>query len=214
MNAQKKENEPKMETKKIKITFIQEVLGTVAKNKTVYHDYIMKKAVDKGIEIPDDETETVEEMSEKAWTGFHSDENGIFLYDYLIKGNIKANIETLIMAGSLPKISAYKMYVDRVVFVYPRRIPFYDDDNVQKIVPDDVIERPLRCMTMQGPRVTLSKSDYVNVGSTLVFEITLLPNPKITWDAIEKALDYGKYYGIGQWRGSGGYGRFEWEFVK
>lgn len=75
------------------------------------------------------------------------------------------------------------------------------------------MERPLRVMTMQGPRTSLAKSEYLDIGSTTIFTIKILSSQKITWKIIEKAFDYGKFIGLGQWRGSGGYGRYTWKYV-
>ena len=202
-----------MEKKQFKITFITEMLGTVPKNKEIYNDFVIEKAKKKGIEIDEaEEIETIEEVEEKAWTGFHSDETGILIYDYMIKGNIKANIETLVQSGTIKKITAYRKAVDRLIFVYPRTIHFMNGAGPIK-EPHGDIERPLRASTAQGERVALTKSDFVRVGTFLKFEICMLKNPKISWDIIEKCLDYGQYYGLGQWRGSGGYGRYEWDSV-
>jgi len=203
-----------MESKEIELTLITEMLGTVPKNKEIYQSFIVSKATSKGIEVDEkEELETIEEIAEKGWTGFHQDGEGIFIYDYLIKGNIKANLETLIMAESIKKIPAYKSAVDRVLFVYPRRLRMFNENGLLDKA-GDIIERPIRAMTMKGPRISLTKSDTVPKGTKLKFEIKLLPNPKITWNEIEQALSYGEFYGLGQWRGSGGYGRYLWEYVK
>lgn len=194
-----------------------DLLGTVPKNKEVYADYIAKKATDKGIEIDiPAELETVQELEEKGWTGFHTDNQGIFIYDYLIKGNIKANMESLIQSGTIKKITAYKSHLDKWLFINPRKIRFYEqapgekDGNLILIdKPHDVLERPLRAMTMQGPRVSLTKSDIIKAGSLFTFEISILDNPFFKDEQIRQALDYSQFYGLGQWRGSGGYGRFE-----
>ena len=189
-----------MESRNYKIELLTDLLGTVPKNKDVYSDFVIKKALEEGLDVIE-EVNTVEEIAEKGWTGFHTDADGIFIYDYLIKGNIKANLETLIMSGDVVKIPAYKHFIDKVLFVYPRRIRL-------KAVPDGVNERPIRAQTAQGPRVSLIKSDYVCEGTTIEFEIRVISNPKITWEVIEKAMELGQYYGLGQWRGSGGYGRY------
>ena len=71
---------------------------------------------------------------------------------------------------------------------------------------------------MRGPRVSLAASEMIDLPWSVEFVVTLLPNPvskssaQVTWDAIETALDYGQFQGLGQWR-NGGYGRFTWERV-
>jgi hypothetical protein len=191
------------ETKKFTIKLTSPMLGTVPKNKDVYKSYIAGKAKDLTDDIIDQEIETIEEVEEKGWTGFHSDENGLFLYDYMIRGFLKSATETLIANKAIKKIVAYKKWYDRLVFVSPRKIYLGVEE------PDIMVERPLRVMTAQGPRVSLARSDGILEDRTFSFEIELFKNDKgITWEAICKALNYGKYVGLGQWRGSGGYGQF------
>ena len=157
-----------------------------------------------GVKWLKEEVETVEQTEEKGWTGFHKDENGLFLFDYLIKGFLKSGMEVSMEMGAVDKVVAYKKWIDLVVFVWPRRI------YLGLMAPDGVLERPLRTMTPKGPRVALSRSDYVDEGRELTFEVEILKNNKgLTWDAIEQAFDYGRYVGFGLWGGSGGYGRFE-----
>jgi len=179
-------------------------LGTVPKDKEIYRTYIAGKKNDLDEDKVDEEVKTVEEVEEKGWTGFHKDDQGLFLFDYLIKGFLKSGIEVSMEMGAISKIVAYKKWIDLMAFVWPRRIYL----GIQE--PDGTLERPLRTMTAKGPRVALSRSDYVNEGREIAFEIEILKNNKgLNWDAVEQALDYGRFVGLGQWRGSGGYGRFE-----
>jgi len=203
-----------MEEKKIELILIMEMLGTVPKNKQIYSDFIVDKAIKKGIDVNDaEELETVQELDEKGFTGFHVDEGKLFLYDYVVKGNIKGNLETLIQSGTIKKIPSYKKAVDNMLFIFPRKLYFSNGSGSPVVKPHGILERPLRAMTMLGPRVTLTKSEYVDIGTKIGFEVKILPNPKITWEVVEKALDYGQYVGLGQWRGSGGYGRYTWRYV-
>jgi len=196
--------ENKFGKRAVRIKLIEKMLGTVPKNKDIYKTYIAGKRNDLDKELVNEEVETVEEVEEKGWTGFHKDEHGLFLFDYLIKGFLKSGTEVGMEMGAIDKIVAYKKWIDLVVFVWPRRIYLGLKE------PDGVLERPLRTMTAKGPRVALSRSDYVNEGREICFEVQILKNKKgLNWDAIEQALDYGRFVGLGQWRGSGGYGRFE-----
>ena len=69
-----------------------------------------------------------------------------------------------------------------------------------------------------GERVTLAASEQVNDPWQIEIEISLLPSAgtarskALTWTALEIALDYGAYHGLGQWRNAD-YGRFTWERV-
>jgi hypothetical protein len=204
-----KESPMKSEKRKFEIEFITPMLGTVPKDEGVYTAHVLAKTDELMETKKAEEAATVESIEEKGWTGFHKDDDGIFIYDYMIRGHIKSGLEACMKNGELKKITAYKKWVDMMVFVWPRRLRFDG-----KSEPDGVLERPLRAMTAQGPRVSVVRSDIVNEGTRLAFEIELLKQNStnksdgVTWDAIEKALAYGKYYGLGQWRGSGGYGRF------
>jgi len=192
----------KTERKKYKATLVTEMLGTLPKDPEVYKRYIATK------EDEIENAENLEYTEQGGWTTFARNGNGeIVIYDYMIKGFLKSACETMMANGEIKKIPAYKKWFDRLVFVWPRLIA------TGKKEADLVVERPLRAMTAQGPRVTVTRSDALAVGTEFVFEIELLENDKkIDWKVIEKCLAYGKYVAFGQWRGSGGYGRAE--FVK
>jgi hypothetical protein len=185
-----------MEKHEVAIRLITPMLGTVPKDKEVYATFIESK---KPEDAPDKETETVEEIEEKGWTGFHQDENGLFVYDYLVKGFLR-------YAGNVLKddleVKALKSKLTDFLFVFPRRV------YLGKIKPDGVLERPLRAQTMQGPRVTLARSDYIAEGTEITFEIGILKHKEITVKLVRQLLDYGALQGLGQFR-NGGYGRFE-----
>lgn len=195
------------ETKLIIIEFTNKMLGTVPKNAEVYKVFVASKAVK--AELAEEEIGTVEEIEEKGWTGFHKDKDGLFIYSYMLKGFLKSAIEVGMECKQIKKIVAYKKWVDRVVFIEPRKLYFYLQE------PDGVLERPLRVMTMQGPRVSLVRSDYVNAGRQLTFNLTIMNNSKgLDWEVIETVFQYGERYGLGQWRGSGGYGTFKVKEIK
>ena len=60
-----------MESQKVKVRLLTEMLGTVTKDPEVYKTYIESK---KPEGITEDEYLTVEKIEEKGWTGFHTDE--------------------------------------------------------------------------------------------------------------------------------------------
>lgn len=186
-----------MEKKQLVIELTTEMLGTVTKDPEVYKTYIESKKPE--INNAEDEYLTVEKIEEKGWTGFHRDEQGLFIYEYMIKGFLKAAGNVL--KESL-KIKALKSKIDDYVFIAPRRIYLGQDK------PDGFLERPLRAMTMQGPRVTLARSDYIKEGKQIKFEITLLDHKELTWALIDRLLAHGELMGLGQWR-NGGNGRFK-----
>lgn len=186
-----------MEKKAIKIELLTEMLGTVAQDPEVYKTYIESKKPE-ALE-GEDEYLTVDKIEEKGWTGFHRDEQGLFIYSYMIKGFLKNAGNVL--KDSL-KIKALRSKLDSYVFINPRKIHLGQD------LADGVIERPLRAMTMQGPRVTLARSDYIKAGKVLEFEITLLPHKELTWGLLDELFKYGELVGLGQFR-NGMYGQFK-----
>ena len=76
-----------------------------------------------------------------------------------------------------------------------------------------ILERPLRGMTMQGPRVSLQMSEMIPAGAVLKFQIETFSTAKtnVTETMLRAVLDYGQRIGYGQWRNSGEYGQFEYE---
>jgi len=104
-------------------------------------------------------------------------------------------------------VKNFKQKIDRLVFVFPRRVHFMRDGEFIKS-PDGMVERPLRAMTMQGPRVTLARSDMLKEGATLKFEIELITNKEgVNKEFIFDLMTYGRFQGLGQWR-NGSAGRF------
>lgn len=185
-----------MESREYKIKLITEMLGTVAKDPEVYKTYIESKKPE-GQE--EQEYLTVEKVEEKGWTGFHADGEGLFMYEYMLKGFLKHAGNVL---KEVVKVKALRSKLDDYCFIGPRRI------YLGKEKPDGFIERPLRAMTMQGPRVTLARSDYIGAGIEIPFTVTLIGHKELTFGLIDTLLAHGQYMGLGQFR-NGGYGRFE-----
>lgn len=188
---------------RFKAQLTRKFLGTVPRDKNIYSSYIASLTDDK--DKQEEEKETVDEIEEKGWTGFHKDDQGTFFYNYMILGNVKANIKILIDSGSVTKITSYKKVCDTCLKIYPRRIRFTD-----KKEPDGSMERALRAMTAKGERTFICRSDYIEEGAFFEFDIKLIKNKNnLTSMSLLKALKLGEEYGLGQWRGSGGYGAFK-----
>jgi len=188
---------------RVRITFVEPLLGTAPKDRELYARYVASKAPD-----PSGEAETVEEVEEKGWTGFHQEGGKPFIYDYVIKGFFKDACGMLRRApGTLSeRLKAYKKVIDGLVFVRPRRI--FLDLNGQEM---GVLERPLRASTPQGERVALARSDAAPPGTRIEFDVVVLG--VVTEDLLREWLDYGRRRGLGQWR-NGGYGAFEYELER
>lgn len=196
---------------KIKITFTEPLLGTLAGTKEIAAEFIASKHPDG---TRPDEAETIQNMDEqleKSSTIFPKDEKGIFLWDYQVKGFIKDAMLSKITCGEytqekLKKVRltmySYKKTVDQHIFVSPRKIYLNTPSETY------FTERPLRAETMRGERIALARSETAPIGTTCEIEI-ISCNDKL-WDYIIPCLDYGKLRGIGQWRNSG-MGRFSYE---
>lgn len=199
---------------KVKITLIEEVLGSSPSNEELLATYIASKAPTD--ELTSEEIDNIKaQNAEDRITIFPRQADGTpFIYDYQIKGMLKDSCKALAAAGkagypggkACAGLKAYKKLIDGLVFVSPREIPY--NMNGMRM---DYCERPLRASTPQGERVSIAKSETVPAGSTIEFEITCL-DPKLE-DMVRECLDYGKLRGLGQWRNSGK-GRYTWEEVK
>lgn len=187
-----------LEIKRVKIVTMTKLLGTVAKDPKVFEDYI---GVKKPPEIMENEAETIDDPQADCvgWSGFHRNDNGLFIYEYMIKGMLKD-------AGNVLKdiigIKALKSKITNFVYVAPRHILL----NKQEV--DGTLVRPLRAPTPHGERVAITRSDFINEGLELEFFIGILKHKEITTEKVNRILRHGRLMGLGQWRNAG-YGRFK-----
>lgn len=221
--------------------FLEPCLGTVPKDPEIYAAWVASKAEknaamteEKLKGIIEEESATVDTtgggdeltaQEAEGWTGFHKDEEGIFSYNYMLIGNLKANIKALNDNGSIPVIRAFKKACDLSIYTYPRRIHFYRD-SLLLTEPDGYeedekgifhlkealysLERSLRASGPQGERTTITRSDMLSAGTKFKFTVKLLRNKYgLTPEILFKALKMCELHGLGQWRGSGDYGKFK-----
>lgn len=213
-------DDDQIESLTIKVTceLIEPMLGTIPKNPKIFTDFVSQKMGDfqgeklKTMEEFDEEVESCPDKVEKSATGFHKDTFGLCIYNYMILGNIKANL-FILMSNGLGKVLNYKKSTDLFVKVNPRKIRFYDhkdEDEKPLMSPDGQIERSLRVQTAKGERVALAKSDYIEAKTRFKFEVRLLRNDRgLDMEMLVNAIKMGKENGLGQWRGSGGYGKYK-----
>lgn len=179
----------------------QPILGTIPKDRNVFENFVMdqaKSAVDKN-KASEDVARVPEETESRGWTGFYEDDAGHpILMDYQFKGFLKNAGNVLKQALKVPNL---RSHVEQTVFVHPRHIRLADK-------PDGILERPLRAMTMQGPRVSVVRSDMINPGQRYSLELQVLDGSKVTEKVLTGILSYGELSGLLQWR-NGGYGRFQ-----
>ncbi len=210
-------------SQKYRITLIEDMLGTIVKDKDVFKEYLAAAALEAGT-APEQVDESVEAVPpppdrKGSETGFYTDDEGIFLFDYQFRGFLREAANTLAGPDQL-NIKNLRSKFTNFVFVTPRKIrifgvsPLNSVPMLQIIKPDDQFTRPVRAMTMQGPRVSLVRSDIVKAGRWFDLEISLLKNKeKIDFDVIETVMEYGKLQGLLQFR-TGGWGRFSFEKIK
>ena len=194
-----------MKELKVRLTFIEPLLGTSPNNEDVYRDFIGSKAPDAATVEDEVAALGVDAVAEKGMTVFPRMEDGTpCLYDYQIKGFFKDSCGGLrkVKATQSSKIKAYKKEIDKLVFPEPRCIPIYFDGEIGEC------QRPLRAQTAQGERVSLAISEQIPAGATVEFTVVCLLDDHEK--AVREWLDYGRLSGIGQWRNSG-MGRFTWE---
>ena len=187
---------------RIRVTLINEMLGTMANDPEIHREFIASKGPDaKSIE---EEVAAlgVDEVVEKSMTVYPKMEDGTpFVWDYQIRGFFKDTCAALqrCKGEDISKqscaLKAYKKIIDGCIFAYPRKIKINLSGEM------GVCQRPLRGQTAQGERISLASSETVPAGSTFEFTVRCLS------DSYEKAvlewLDYGQYRGFLQWRNSG-----------
>jgi hypothetical protein len=213
----------------LKVTFTEPMLASSPADPEVYKQFIearKRKEQDEartvaaqagGVAVEDaiatDEVGTLDAgaREQTGWSVFHKDDTGIFIFDYKVRGFMK---EACSAVTGKTELSAYKSKIDKWLFVLPRRIYLRTPDNQLINEPHGTLERPLRAMTMQGPRVSVKRSDYLNPGTWFECELVVLPNgeKELKEQHIRNWFSYGVWQGFGEWR-NGSYGRFEYELT-
>ena len=210
-------NPNELTTVHLTIEFTEPILGTVPHNQGVYDILFGSGGDDPGLrggaptpEMAAEEREAVPvevEGERPGWTGFYSDDDGPFLFDYQVMGYIKDKGN---LCKDLVGVKNLRSKIDQAVYVHPRKIrPIWPGD-VQgaKGEPDLMITRPLRAMTAQGPRVTVVRSDAWPIGTRLAFEVQIYPAfAGLDATVLAEIFALGEQHGLGQWR-NGGWGRF------
>lgn len=212
-----------MHSIKVRITLTEPMLGTKPANPAIFAQFIASKHPDGS--PAKDELDTAEAREIQGTTGFHRDTDGQpMMWDYQIKGFFKEACDSMKKADeSLSKdLAAHKTKIDQTIFVFPRKIRLNMPDQTSV----GMCERPLRAETMQGPRVTIVRSEEVPAGTWFDIEIKFLARSidgkskdddgvkkKLPiGDLLVEWLNYGALRGLGQWRNSSK-GRFTWEVL-
>ncbi len=195
----------------IRITMLQEMLGSVPLDAEIYSTYIASKApvaaqVNGNAAAEVDTIEAHEALDMKGRTGFHRNQRGEpMILDYVVKGFLKEAWQNmrLVPGSESAKLKAGKSRIDGLVFVEPRYIVLH----LPTGGVESINERPLRAETPRGPRVALAASEQLPIGTWFDVRLTVLAPHIITETLLKELFAYGQYSGMGQWR-SGGMGKF------
>ena len=192
-----------MDKMRVRLTFVEEVLGSASPNKDIHSEYIASKAPDAKSREEEIAAIGADEVEAKEMTVFARDTDGCpMIFDYHILGYFKDVCGKLkrVDGSKCKGLTAHKKNIEAGVSVLDRRIRFNVDGSIGSC------QRPLRGETAQGSIVALANSETINPGSTI--EFTILYTKKMLPYIVEM-LNAGIRYGFGQWRNSGK-GRFLW----
>ena len=197
----------KTKTMRIKITLLEEILGTASNNPEIHSEYIASKAPDAKSRDEEIASIGVDAEVEKGMTVFSRDADGNpVMWGYQLKGFFKDACSMLrrVSGTKSAGLKAFKKEIDGLIFIKERMIPFEFLGDVGSC------QRPLRAQTAQGERISLANSETIPEGATLTCTVECFVDSDM--DLVREWLDYGKYRGLGQWRNSGK-GRFTWEEI-
>lgn len=207
------------ETRRVRITGIDQILGSITANEEIFTKYIASKCeTDEELSKAEEDAKKVAEMEGKETIFYRDSEGNPVLKGYQIKGFLKSAAKAL--RGTFDVMGSgttSQGKIDTLIFINQDDINFYKDGKKVTDI-DGYLERPLRAMTAQGPRVSLAKSEVINSGWTAEFDVTFISDVSggraktYTWDTIEKMFEYGSLNGLLQWRNSGK-GRFTTEWI-
>lgn len=165
--------------------------------------------------------ETLSEMDSKGTTVFFWDKETDYpcIGDHMIYGFLKAASEAI--GRTLPRkngvmlqsMSYTQSIINQHVRCEEQFIPFDRDLKRDEQGKPFYLQRSLRGMTPQGPRISLAKSEVVEAGARLRFGLKVMKDSPLTYDILRKLFSYGEMVGLGQWRNAGN-GMFVSELMK
>jgi len=203
-----------MKSMKVKLTFLEPVLGTCPNDEEIYTRFIGDKAPDAPSLAEEVEALGDDVVAERGTTVFPRDDDGTpIFWNYQIEGFFKGTCGFLRTVPDTlsSKVKAYKKTIDGRIFVEGaegKSNPTGRKIRINNAFPMGLRQRPLRAQTPQGERISLACSEEIPAGAWCEFEVMCLIDSDM--DLVKEWLDFGRYNGIGQWRNSGA-GRFSWE---
>lgn len=128
-NTKNKRREKIMKKIKIRITTMEEMLGSAPSQKDLHEAYIASKAPDAKKLAEEIEAIGEEAVVEKGMTVFPRHEGKPIMYDYQMKGFFKDSCQALrkVPGSESSKIKAFKKEIDGLIFVSPRHIEIQFD---------------------------------------------------------------------------------------
>lgn len=164
--------------------------------------------------------QTFQEMDTKGTTVFFWDRetDRPAIGDHMILGFLKASAEAIGRTLDTKKgevlhsISYTQSLINQHVRVATQFIPLDRDIVRNSDGTPKYLQRSLRAMTAQGPRVSLAKSEQVAAGASCAFTLRVMKNSAITEDILRRFFEYGELSGLGQWRNAGN-GQFTFELA-
>jgi len=195
----------------VKLTFTNDVLGSQPGRNDPASKFLRDRIRDEHpeITIPPEEVESLPTEATKGTTCFFRIDNRVAFRSYQILGMIKAAASALNGVGGAANIRSKVISAVRVE-------PCVIDTGVAESELT-MLERPLRCQTMQGPRVTLARSEQLASGTAIEFDVSVMQLPKFPFpeELLRALLDYASIQlGMGQWVNSGIYGKFSYVMNK
>jgi len=191
------------ESYKVEIELLSPMLGTTPKNPEIYKNFIESK---KPVTTTESESDHIEIAEGKGWLGFQKDEQGLFLYDYMIKGFLKSAANVI---RENQDLTAVRKHVVDFINVEPRRIYF----TPTIMEPQDVIEQAITGWTPSGKITALQRCDVINEGAKFTCTLKVLKNKVVDENILKDLLSYGEWQGLLKFR-QGGFGKFKYTLTK
>jgi len=165
--------------------FRDKVYGGIPKSEEMIVPWLVGRGVPKpvaeelavsislGIKSKGERQEEVEELEpevSKAWTGFLSDDEGLYVEARQVKASLKEAANILYRTPAYKRqLLGYRQVINHGVFVHPDKIRLMKDGEVVKR-PDGWDESPIHVMGPRGERTALKRQDYVR-NATIIYQI-------------------------------------------
>jgi hypothetical protein len=176
-------------------------------------------------ELEDELDAAVESKDQKAATVFMRNEEGMpMISSHMILGNLKENLKIITNNTTLPKEAKpikSKVQVGETLtldvkcveeFIHPTEDVVRDDAG-----KPDLLERPIKFERMGRTETAIAMSERLPPGTEMECHLRIRADSPFAADDAELVrylLKLGKSNGLGQWRGSGGKGQFDYKLER